>query len=129
MDFYQAKEFFSTFYKGKEVKYEFDDQCMRVIEIVCTDALPGLFNHVEYRKLKVTAQGHDPIYISILPHRMEISWADVKKTVEQYTDVYIDPATIEEFKKAPPDKKINMKKDLMKFSGLSEQQLDAKLNK
>ena len=81
MDIYEAQEFFKQMNPGKQITFEFDANCIRFIECVHTDTEMHENNHVEYRKLKVTVQGNDPIYVPIIPHRMIIKADDVKNHI------------------------------------------------
>lgn len=128
MNLFEAQEFFNKMHKGKEIKYEFDNMCMRQIEIVHSDSLPHLVNHVEYHKLRVTVEGEEPLYLPIAPHRMGISFAEIKKYVGECIDCYIPPSAIEEYNKASDEEKSTLKNEIMNLSGLSEDLLTSKLN-
>lgn len=91
MDYFEVKSFFEQLYPGKSIDLSFDDSCIRQVEIIHTDGLPNLIHHVEYRKVKVSVEGLDATYVSILPHRMNCCWKDIQKALSNIKDVYINP--------------------------------------
>lgn len=127
MDLFEAKEFFTDLYKGKELKYEFDNHCMRTIEIVHTESLPHLINHVEYNKVKITPDGVEPFYIPIAPHRMNISIAEIRKYLSSNSDSYIHPQMKEEYGKASEETRKKMSEEIRNLSGFTDEQLNEKM--
>jgi hypothetical protein len=81
MNFFEAQDFFKGMYPDKKIDYQFDDSCIRFIEMVMTDGKPNPVHHVEYQKIKVTVEGMEPKYVPIASHRMNINWDDLKQFV------------------------------------------------
>jgi len=89
MDFFQAQDFFNQMYPGKEIKYEFDEKCHRVHELIYTDGKPNQYHQVENNKVKVTVEGQEAVYVSIMPHRETFSWDAIKNVINSKTEVFI----------------------------------------
>lgn len=89
MDIYQTQELFNSMYAGKKVTYEFDEKCHRQYEVIMTDGKANTHHHVECDKVKVAIEGLDPVYVPILPHRMTISWEDMKPLVESRQKIQV----------------------------------------
>jgi hypothetical protein len=124
MDFFQAQEFFNEMYPGKELTYEFDDTCHRTCEIIFTQGKPNLIHHIECNRLKVNISGESSKYVPISPHRMNTTWAAVKKYMGNQQDVFIHPQDIEDYKNAQTDlDKKSILSRLCEHSGLSEKQI------
>ena len=81
MDYFQAQDFFKQLYPNKKISYEFDEKCHRVHELIYTDGVPNPVHHVENDKVKVSVEGMDPIYVSIMPHRECYTWDLMKKMI------------------------------------------------
>jgi hypothetical protein len=81
MNFFEAQDFFKNMYPGKSIKFEFDKKCIRVMEIIHTDGKPNPVHHIEYQKVKVIVDGSDPVYVPIMPHRMNCDWEYVKEHI------------------------------------------------
>lgn len=90
MDFFEAQEFFKKMYPDKLIRYDFDESCHRLSELVFTEGLPNLVHHLECRQVKVTVDGQDPFYAPIKPHRIGCSWAEIKNMLLSKEDVFID---------------------------------------
>lgn len=95
MNLYEAQEFFKKLYPEKKVEFLMDDKCIRQIEIVHTDGLPNINHHVQYEKVKVMIEGLPEQYVSIAPHRMNMSWNSLKQYVNNKTEVWIHPSDME----------------------------------
>ena len=78
MNFFEAQEVFKQMHSDKIVTFEFDKNCIGLMEIVHTDGKPNPVHHIEYQKVKVSIEGQDSIYFPIAPHRMCCSWEYVK---------------------------------------------------
>lgn len=97
MDYFQVQEFFQQANPGKQISYDFDDQCIRQIESIYTDGKMHIVNHVQYQKVKVSVEGMSPVYVPIAPHRMLVTAANLKNKVAN-DDVYFHPKEIENLK-------------------------------
>lgn len=86
MDFFQAQDLFNKMHPGKKVSFEFDEKCQRVHELIYTDGIPNHIHHIENNKVKVTVEGQEPVYISILPHRECATWDYMKKLINSKQD-------------------------------------------
>ena len=78
MNFFEAQDFFKKMYPEILVSFEFDEKCMRTMEIIHTDGQVNPVHHIEYNKVKVTPLGSDSIYVPIAPHRMNVEWEQAK---------------------------------------------------
>lgn len=83
MNFFEAQEFIKKMNPGKEVKFDFDERCIRVIELVFYEGLPNPIHHIEYNQCKALLDGQEPIYVPIAPHRMNCDLDYVKKLIGQ----------------------------------------------
>ena len=83
MDFFQLQEFFKEMHPGKSIRYEFDEKCHRIHELIYTDGIPNLIHHIENDKVKVTVEGQEPIYVSIMPHRECATWEHMKEMINR----------------------------------------------
>ena len=83
MDFFQVQDVFKQMHPGKNISFEFDEKCHRVHELVYTDGVPNPVHHIENNKVKVTVEGNDPIYVSILPHRECATWDHMKSLINK----------------------------------------------
>lgn len=131
MDFFQAQEFFAKIYPGKQITYEFDDNCHRTVELVFTDGLPNLIHHVECNKVCVKVEGMDTAYVPILPHRFNTSWKAAKEYVNAKKDVHLneeDISVCKELRKTDPESYQSKVMDLCEFSGLSSEEIESKLS-
>lgn len=81
MNFFQAQDLFKQMHPGKEIKFEFDEKCHRIHELVYTDGVPNPIHHVENNKVKVTVEGMDSIYVPIISHREVYKWEDIKNII------------------------------------------------
>jgi len=131
MDFFEAQEFFQKQYPNKEIKYEFDDSCHRFNEMVFTDGLPNMIHHIECRKVKVTPEGMDSFYASISPHRMAVSWVDMKKIAEAQllkTDVHINDEFLKELASLKDENELETSmNEVIKMCGISKFNLKKKI--
>lgn len=128
MDFFETQHFFSKLYPEKEIKYEFDDKCIRFIEMSFEEGLPFLLHHIEYRKVKVLVEGMEEIYTSISPHRMAIPISELKKYISSFEDCFINQEDLSNLKSLEgKDERKDLLKSLEEWSGLSEEQILSKL--
>ena len=81
MNFFQVQEFFKQMHPCKTIIFTFDEKCHCMHEINYTDGIPNAIHHIENNKVKVSIEGMDPTYVSIQPHRQNISWEDIKKMI------------------------------------------------
>lgn len=81
MNFYEAQEFIKTAYPNTLVVFEFDNLCIKMIEIMHTQGQANSTNHIEYDKVKVVIDAAEAIYVPILSHRMCIDFENVKSHV------------------------------------------------
>ena len=88
MDFFQTQDFFNQMHPGKEIKYEFDDKCHRVHELIYSDGKPHPHHHVENNKVKVTVEGQPAVYVTINPHREVFSWEAIKQVINSKTEIH-----------------------------------------
>ncbi len=79
MNYFEAQETFKKMYPDKNIAFDFDDNCVRIIECIYTDGELHYTNHIQYEKLKVSVDGMNPIYVPIQSHRMLID-ADMLKS-------------------------------------------------
>lgn len=86
MDFFQCQDTFRQMYPGKNISYEFDENCHRIYEIVLTDNIPNPFHHCESHKVKVMVEGMNPIYVPIQPHREVFTWEYMKNLINKKSD-------------------------------------------
>ncbi len=122
MDLYEAIEFFKGMFPDKQISYEFDDNCHRTLEFVLTDGLPNIVHHVECNKVKINIEGMPSQYVPIKPHRLGYSWSDMKKMINNKSDVYFNKEQIDELSEANVDQ-------FSTFTGLSKEFLMAKKTK
>ena len=127
MDYFELQEFMQAANPGKKIFYEFDENCHRIIEIVLTEGKPNLAHHVESRRVKVTVAGSDPVYVPITPHREIYSWVDIKKMIIAKNDVHVNQSEIDQVKQLPPEERERVIKNLSDISGLSFNQMRAKV--
>jgi len=87
-----------------------------------------LTHHIECNKVCVTVDGMDPVYIPIMPHRMNVSWSDAKAFVGAMNDVYISDSDLQAFVdvQGKPEYDTWMA-EWVKGSGLSQEQIEAKI--
>lgn len=79
MDYFQVQDFFKKLYPNNQITFELDKKCIDQAEIKFTNGKPNPIHHVEYRKVKVTVQGLDPLYIDIIPHRQNYETDGLEK--------------------------------------------------
>lgn len=128
MNLIEAHEFFKSMNPGKNVKLEFDQSCLYQIEIIHTDSLAHIMNHVEYRKVKVTVEGNNPVYVPIAPHREIMTLSDVKKYMAGMESAYIHPDDVRAYKEAKDEKeKKDIKSKILENSGMSEKVFNDKM--
>ena len=127
MNLYECQEWFKQMYPGKKVDFSFDEKCHRQHDLMFTDGKPNLVHHVEYKKVKVTVEGMDPMYVPIAPHRENFVWADMKKFVNGKSDVHINQEQIDELKKLPSDELEKACHELARMSDLSVEKIKQKL--
>lgn len=80
MDIFQVQDLFKLMNPGKNISFEFDINCRRIVELVFTDGLPNPVHHIENNKVKVTVEGNAPVYVPIMPHREIISWENIRQS-------------------------------------------------
>lgn len=83
MDFFQTQDFFKQLHPEKKISYEFDEKCHRVHEIIYTDGKPNPIHHIESDKVKITVEGQETVYISIMPHREIATWEYMKEMINK----------------------------------------------
>lgn len=128
MDLYQVEEFMKEMYPGKELSYEFDDNCHRTVEMMFTNGAPNLVHHVECNRVKVNIPGEPSRYVPIAPHRIGTSWDAVKKYVNAKQDVFIHDQQKQAYSEAKDQReKDNIIKQISDYSGLSIEQIKTKL--
>lgn len=127
MNYYEVQDFFKKLYPNEVVRFEFDEKCHRFLEIVHTDGLPNLMHHCECDKVKVNVGWMDPMYVSILPHRMNLSWADVKNLITGKNDVWIHPDDIKNLKSLKEQDYEDKISELESLSGLERSIIERKL--
>lgn len=130
MDFFEAQEFFKSQYPGKQVSYEFDDNCHRQLEIIHTDGKPHMVHHVECRKVKVNVEGQASFYAPISPHRMNTTWAAAKAYVNSKSDVHIakeDLVELANLKAEKPEEYQSKLSMMSEYSGLSKSSIESKM--
>lgn len=81
MNLYETKDFFKKLYPNKEVLFEFDNNCIRSIEITQTEGKAHLYHHIDYDKLKVTPNGDPSVYIPISNHREVCTFEWIKNHI------------------------------------------------
>lgn len=122
MDLFEAQDFFTKAFPGKNIDFEFDENCHRFNEIVLTDGKPNLHHHIEHHNVKVSIEGNDPVYVPIEPHRETCTWAYMKNLIGSKADVHINDEHLEIAKDSP--EKI---KELMLHADLSAKQIQEKV--
>ena len=129
MNFFEAQEFMQKMYPGKQISFEFDDNCHRKVEIMYTDGAPHMINHVECCKVKAKVEGMDPIYIPIQPHRFNTTWTGAKTYFSNATDVFIHDSDIQGLSDAKIDPEVYKSKlqELSTHTGLSHDAIEAKI--
>ena len=127
MDFFQAQDFFKQMYPGKKISYEFDEKCHRKLEVILTNGNPNSVHHVESHQVKVMVEGMDPVYVPIQPHRENFVWSKVKNILNSKKDVHFEQSQLSELKKCPIEKRQDMIQELIQITGLSKDQIEAKL--
>ncbi len=81
MNFFEAQEFIKKVNPGKDIKFEFDKQCVRTIEFIFSNGEPHEIPHVQYEKIKITIEKQEPMYIQISPHRVTLSYDQARDLV------------------------------------------------
>lgn len=129
MDYFEAQEFFKQAYPGKQISFDFDDNCIRQIETIYTDGKMHISHHVECRKLKVTVDGILPIYVPILPHRMHMTSSQIKKKIPN-DDIYWHPNELENLQKLKDENSpfLNVRlQELSDITGKSKDEISSQL--
>lgn len=91
MDIYQAEKLVRQLH-GDNAKLEFDDNCHREINFVFTEGKAHGVNHVAFNRVKVVADGVQPYYLDIQPHRMNWTWNALKKYINARSEFHVgDP--------------------------------------
>lgn len=130
MNLYEAQDFFKKMYPDNACVFEFDDNCIRQCEMIMTDGLPHRVNHVEYQKVKVTPKDMPSVYIPISPHRMNVSWANYKKIISSYKDVYFSKEDLEELRKFRDADKTSYEDKIAEYCdlcGMSQEEIECNL--
>lgn len=84
MNVYEAQDHVKQMYPDKLVILEFDEACLRLIEVIHTEGKPHSVHHVEYDRVKVSVDGITPFYMSIQPHRMCCTLQWVKDHINKF---------------------------------------------
>lgn len=116
MNFSQCQEFIGKIFPRKKVKYEFDEKCQGQYHIGFTNGVLNLMHQVECDKVKITLDGHDPIYGPILPYKLSIPWSMVVHLLNSKQDICIEDETLDQ---AADDPTGQIMKNLSEFSYLS----------
>lgn len=128
MDLFEARDFFQSQNPGKNINFEFDDNCHRFCEFVMTEGNPNLIHHVECRKVKVTVDGQNPIYVPIKPHRLNVYWSDLKNLIMNKSDVFFHDQDLKSLLEIDPKDYEAKMQEYVKASGLSKDKIESKLS-
>lgn len=133
MDLIELKEMMKKSFKDKEIIYDFDYKCSRLINVCLTNGVPNLLHQIEFNQVKMTVEGFESQYINIQPHRCTLSWVDVQKFIDQKineNDVFFPDENIKQInnlKMIDPENFEKSINDLIVMSGLSKEKIESKL--
>jgi hypothetical protein len=83
MNFFEAQDFFKKLYPNDVIKFQFDEKCHKIHELIYTDGIPNEQHHIQCDKLRVTIGNQPPVYIPIAPHRMNCDWNTMKQMISE----------------------------------------------
>lgn len=130
MDFLQLQEKMKKNFPDSNVKYDFDSNCERVLNICITDSQPHLYHFVEFNKVKVTVEGKGFEYVPIDCHRVTVTWSFMQEVLNSKTGVYIAPSDIQEIralKDTNSELYENSIKQLVELCGLDREEIESKI--
>lgn len=126
MDYYQTQSFFKEMFKGQKVSFEFDDKCIRKLELIYSEGKMHIDNHIEYQKVKVTTENFTPFYVPIQPHRMIAPVSFVKDKVHE-DEIYFHQEHKDAYAKASDEEKAMKLTELSALTGMSAEQIKKQL--
>lgn len=129
MDLFQAQDFMKEMYPSKDISFEFDDNCHRIVEMVFTNGSPHLMHHVECNKVKVNIPGEPSRYVPISPHRITTTLNALVQYLSSKKSVFIHETQKKSFQDAQDDnEKEAIIKKLVDQSGLSSDEIRKQLS-
>lgn len=79
MDIYELTEFLKERNAGVEPTFEFNQSCMKRLEINFTNGQAGEYHHIEYDHVMVNEENKAPYRMKIANHREMVRKEDVEE--------------------------------------------------